>query len=318
MTRLLADIGGTNARFALMEPGGEARDIRHLRCQDFPGPAEAAKAYLKDCPGGTRVDSGAFGIAAPVTGDRVTIVNNHWAFSVDETRKALGLQRLAAVNDFTVQALALPHLKPGDLRAFNDVPAAKDAAMAVIGPGTGLGVSGLLPGPRGWTPISGEGGHSSMAARTKREAAVIAAIESRFSHCSIERAVSGPGLVNIHAALRSLEGLPEESIDPQRVTASALDGSCAQCDEALDLMIDFLATSAANLALTLGARGGVFLAGGILPRLPHDRVAPRFMARFLDMGRYRGFLGAIPVHLVIHPDPAFLGLAALAEQESPS
>jgi glucokinase len=173
----------------------------------------------------------------------------------------------------------------------------------------------LLPSPKGWTPISGEGGHSSLAARTPREAAIIAAIEARYGHCSIERAVSGPGLVNLHDAIRTVEGLPQENIDPQQVTARALDGSCRICGEALDLLTGFLATSAANLALTIGARGGIFLTGGILPRLPHERVAQHFMARYLDMGRYRGYLGAIPVHLITHPDPAFLGLAALAEQE---
>lgn len=316
---LVADIGATNARFGLMD-GNAVRDSRVFPCADFPSVAAATESYLASvgaATGASRPARGAFAIAGPVTGDRIAMTNLVWSFSAEEVRAGLEFERLKVVNDFTAVALSVPRLGADDRVQVGDGSGVPDQVVGVIGPGSGLGVSGLIPvaaRPGHWTALSGEGGHVTMAAVSDHEAAVLAQLRKRFDHVSAERVLSGPGLVNLYEALAILDGREPPPATPAAVTAAALDGSDRHAGEAVEMFCAMLGTVAGNLALSLGARGGVYIAGGIVPRLGSLFLHSRFRKRFVEKGRMRDFLGPIPTFVVTHPLPAFLGLAQALEQ----
>lgn len=316
---LLADIGATNARFGLVFDGA-LNDSRVLACADFDSPADAALAFLADVPADARPRRGAFALAGPVQGDEVTMINRGWTFSLEATRKALNLDRFVAVNDFTAVALAAPRLTSADVMKVGGGTAVRGAPVAVLGPGSGLGVSGLLPRPddgegKGrWVALSGEGGHATMAACDDREAAVLAALRGRFGHVSAERVLSGPGLSALYAGLAEVNGaILAEAPQAAQITAAALAESDPLAVETLDLFCALLGTAAGNLALTLGAAGGVLVAGGIAPRLGERFARSPFRARFEDKGRLQPYMAKIPTAVVTHPLPAFLGLLQALE-----
>lgn len=316
---LLADIGATNARFGLVRDGA-LNESRILACADYASPADAALAFLADIPAADRPRQGAFALAGPVLGDEVTMINRGWTFSLEATGKALGLDRFVAVNDFTAVALAAPRLGPADMMKVGGGTATPGAPIAVLGPGSGLGVSGLLPRPGngrekgGWVALSGEGGHATMAACDDREAEVLAALRARFGHVSAERVLSGPGLSALYAALAEVNGdLLSEPPEAVEITAAGMSGSDPLAVETLELFCALLGTAAGNLALTLGAAGGVLVAGGIIPRLGERFARSPFRARFEDKGRLRPYLQKIPTAVITHPLPAFLGLMQALE-----
>ena len=313
LARLLGDVGGTNARFAWQD--GEAaplRDIATLPTADFATLADAITAYLKRL-GRTAPPWCAIGIANPITGDHIQMTNCHWAFSISAMRQALGFERLVVINDFTALALALPDLQASELRQLGGGTTVPGAPMALIGPGTGLGVSGLIAGdaPGRWLPLQGEGGHVTLAASNAREAAILQVLRDEFGHASAERAISGQGLEALYAAVCKLDAVAGFApLSAAEVSRRALAGHDTQCVEVLDLFCGFLGNVAGNLALTLGAIGGVYIGGGIVPRLGDAFTRSRFRACFEDKGRFRGYLEAIPVY-VIHTQvsPALLGAA---------
>lgn len=312
---LIADIGGTNVRFALVRPGAPPSDVVAMRCADFAGPAAAARAYLAKVAPDAAPRRAAFAVASPVVGDWVELTNSPWHFSVDAVRRDLGLERFDVVNDFTAVALSVRHLGPGDLVGIGGGPAVAGAPVAVLGPGTGLGVAGLVPTAAGaWVPLATEGGHATLPAATDREAAVLTVLRARFGHVSAERVLSGPGLVNLYEAIAAVDGITPVYTQADAITGRALDGSCPVCADTLATFFAMLGTVAGNLALSLGARGGVFLAGGILPRMTEAFQASGFRTRFEDKGRFRPYLAAIPIHLIIHPQPAFAGLAGVVTE----
>ncbi|WP_372398167.1 glucokinase [Azospirillum sp. HJ39] len=314
---LVADIGGTNARFGLID-GRQVRDTRVLRCADYASIDDAATAYLSavglaapGTPGRPR--RGAFAVAGPVTGDHVAMTNLVWEFSTGRVRDALGLDRLAVINDFTAVALSVPRLAEEDRRQIGDGTPQPGAVVAVLGPGSGLGVSGLVPGAAGrWTALSGEGGHVTMAPVSDRESAVLGQLRKRFEHVSAERVLSGPGIVNLYEALSILDGREPAALDPARIADAALAGGDPHCVEAVEMFCAMLGTVAGNLALTLGARGGVYIAGGVVPKLGTFFTHSRFRKRFTEKGRMRDFLAPVPTYVVTHELPAFLGLAEAA------
>jgi glucokinase len=233
--------------------------------------------------------------------------------AVRALRETLGLTHLTVVNDFTAIAHALPHLGAADRRAVGGGEAAPDTPVALIGPGTGLGVSGLVPDGRGgWTALATEGGHVTLPATDARDMAVIDYLRGRYDHVSAERVLSGPGLVNLYEALARIEARDAAALTPAEVTARALLGDDPLCTAAVALFCGFLGTVAGDLALSLGARGGVWIAGGIVPRLGDAFAASPFRARFEAKGRFGAYLKPIPTWVVTHPYPAFPGLAALA------
>jgi glucokinase len=311
--RLLGDVGGTNARFAWQaHDGAPLEDVIALSTAAHASLADALADYLKTT-GRTAPPWCAIGIANPITGDQVQMTNSHWSFSIKAVQQAIGFERLVVINDFTALALALQDLKPADLKQLGGGNSVVGAPLGLIGPGTGLGVSGLVPqdGLGRWTPLQGEGGHVSLAASNAREFALLQIIRDTYGHASAERAVSGMGLETLHAAICKLDGIGGTTHLPAaEVSRCGLANSNPQCVEALALFCSFLGNVAGNLALTLGARGGVYIGGGIVPRLGDYFAASGFRAAFEDKGRFRAYLAPIPV-FVIHAEvsPALLGAA---------
>jgi glucokinase len=312
---LVGDIGGTNARLAwVAAPGAAPEGVRTYACAQHASLADVIRTYFQE-ERRPRPPWAAIGIANPVVGDRVQMTNHHWAFSIEEMRQGLGLERLLVLNDFTTLAMSLPSLTSEDLRQVGGGQAVAGAPRALLGPGTGLGVSGLLWSDNGkLVPVNGEGGHVTLAAATDREADVLSRLRQRFGHVSAERALSGPGLVNLHDALCELEGVAPPSLTPAEVAEAALAGRDGRCEEALELFCSFLGNVAGNLALTLGARGGVYIGGGIVPRLGERFERSVFRQRFEDKGRFRAYLADIPTWVVRAANPALLGAARALDE----
>lgn len=308
--RLLGDIGGTNARFAWQEaPGAALSDVVTYPCSGHESLLHAMQHYLhehaKPVPRWCAV-----GIANPIVGDQVQMTNHDWSFSISAVQRSLGAERLLVINDFTALALALPALGRSDLRQVGGADALPDAPIGLIGPGTGLGVSGLLPANkhRGSVPLKGEGGHVTLAGATDLEDEVIRGLRRRFGHASAERALSGPGLVNLYEVLCEMAGVASQRFSASEISAAAAAGSDPRCVQAQALFFSFLGTIAGNLALSLGALGGVYIGGGIVPRLGDRILASDFRARFESKGRFKPYLAEIPVYVVnaVVP-PALIG-----------
>jgi glucokinase len=308
--RLLGDIGGTHARWAWLSGAGmPLQDLAIRRCADDGSLHESAAGYLA-ATGHLAPKWACIGIATPVAGDQVRMTNSRWAFSISQLERDLGVERCLVINDFTALAMSLPALGAGDLRAVGGGTPAALAPRALLGPGTGLGVSGLVPSAAGgWSPLSGEGGHVTLAAADDEEAAVLAVLRRRFGHSSAERALSGPGLVNLFEALCTIEGRVPGALEPADVTRAALAGDNLQCQQAVRLFSGFLGNVAGNLALTLGARGGVYIGGGIVPRLGGAFDAALFRRRFEQKGRFSSYLEPVPTWVITAPAPALLGAA---------
>ena len=254
----------------------------------------------------------AFGIANPVTGDRIRMTNHDWSFSIQALRTAMGFERLVVVNDFTALALALPVLPAAHLRAIGGGQADPYGPVALVGPGTGLGVSGLLPMGRSgvYLPVAGEGGHVTLAAETPDEFAALSVVRSRYGHCSAERVVSGAGLSDLYRALSEVRGGVAMERSPADITRLVLVDRDPLATEALSMFCGFLGSVAGNLALTLGARGGVYIGGGIVPRLGGFFDSSPFRARFEAKGRFQGYLSGIPTWVIDAPtSPALEGAA---------
>ena len=310
--RWVGDVGGTNARFALqLAPGAGLSHVDTLPAADHPTLEAAMAAYLARNAPATRPRWCAIGIANPIVGDQVQMTNHHWSFSIEGVRRQLGLERFLVINDFTALALSLPSLKAGELRQVGGGAAVDGAPVGLIGPGTGLGVSGLLrvPGTQRVVPLNGEGGHVSLAGATPREDAVIAVLRQRFGHASAERgALSGQGLVNLYEALCAVDRANAQALTAAEVSERAVAGTDAHCVEALDLFFALLGSVAGNLALTLGARGGMYIGGGIVPRLGDRIDRSSFRERFVAKGRFRAYLEAMPTFVVrASTSPALLG-----------
>ncbi len=297
--RLVADVGGTNARFAWQPAAGAPLErIRGLAAAEFPSLEQAMRRYL-ELEGLPVPAAAAVAIANPVNGDAISMTNHHWSFSVAALREGIGFGRLVVLNDFTALAMALPLLEPGELRQVGGGRAVSGGPMAVLGPGTGLGVSGLLPSGDGrFLPLSGEGGHVTLGPLDRREASVVEHLRERFGHASAERALSGPGLENLYAAVCETTGRTPAGLDAAEVSRRALSGEDTACAEALRMFCSLLGNVAGNLALTLGATGGVYIGGGIVPRLGRVFDASPFRSSFEAKGRFGSYLSAIPVFVI--------------------
>jgi len=307
--KLVGDIGGTNARFALVdEATGVLSDERTLPAAAHPDLASAAGAYL----GGRTVREAAVAVAAVVADDDVELTNNHWRFSVRETRARLELDRLHVVNDFTALALALPLLGEGERRQVGGGTALADRPIALLGAGTGLGVSGLIHSPSGWIPLDGEGGHTAFSPVNARESAVLERLRLRFDHVSTERLASGPGLPLLHELLAQEDGVSVPSLTPEEITRRAAAGD-ARCDEVIEMFCGILGTAAANLCVTLGALGGVYVGGGIVPGLGPRFDRSCFRSRFEAKGRFRSYVARVPTFVITAANPALRGVARVLD-----
>ena len=309
MPRLLADVGGTNARFALQTADGTITAMQVLPCSEYSTLESAIRSYLA-AQGAPHVRAAAIAIANPVDGDAIRMTNHHWAFSIEATRFALELDTLLLLNDFTALALALPLLDDSELLPIGTGTRRPNATIGLVGPGTGLGVSGLVRCGERWQPLSSEGGHTSFAPVDDREAAILAIVHCDHLHVSSERLISGPGLVLIHDALRVHHGLATQAITPAEISARGQSGECTVCVETAQVFSGMLGSFAGSLALTLGAFGGVYVGGGVIAGLgtAFDRVF--FRSRFEAKGRFAGYLAGIATVQITAAHPALRGVAA--------
>jgi glucokinase len=309
---LLADIGGTFARFAVANEQSIG-PTWSTEVRSRANAIDALRAFLATRPDGEPIDGALLAAAGPVEGGRCRLINAAWILDEEEIGQALSLPWVRIVNDLEAIAAGLPDLTPAQCRRIGPAGSAiPGAPMAVIAPGTGLGMACVIVGPAGRNVVTSEGGHAGLASLGNHYDAIIAILRRRYGRVSAERVLSGAGLVNLHQAITELDGNGTPHRTPSEVTAGALDGTSPTCRAAMDAFCAFLGAVAGDVALTFGARGGVYIGGGIVPRFIDQLAGSDFRAQFTDKGRLSSYLERIPTSVILHPTPAFLGLANLA------
>ena len=309
---LLGDIGATNARFALLE-GDEFRALEWMTDVTYPQFLDAVRAFLER-RGHPMLTAALLAVAGPVHDNRCQLTNRPWLIDGAALRESLRLEWVRIVNDFEATAWSLPHLKPRDLHQLGEGQAFAGAPLAVLGPGTGLGVSCYVPGEGGGQVIASEGGHATLPSTSAREDLVIERLRERFGYVSSEHAVSGNGLENLYQAIAAIADVDVPQRRAADITKAALDGTCPTSRTALDLFCAFLGSIAGDVALMFGARAGVYIAGGIAPRILDFLERSEFRGRFEAKGPSRFYVESIPTHLIVHPETTFVGLQALIAQ----
>lgn len=319
--KLIADIGGTNARFALESERGRFDAIQVLKCADYPTMSDAIRAYLHHpdavAAGADKVKMAGIAIANPITGDVVQMTNHHWSFSISAVEAEFRFSPLVVVNDFTALAMALPHLDDTQKYQVGSGTAQPNAAIGLLGAGTGLGVSGLIPLADGkhWVALDSEGGHTSFSPTNQREIDILQFALKKYAHVSSERFMSGSGLQLIYQALAARAGRSDSDIDIPEITRRGLSGECTLCAETLATFCEMLGSMAANLAVTLGSKGGIYIGGGIVPRLGKFFDQSNFRKSFVNKGRFAQYLSAIPTFVITEPFPAFIGISAILAEK---
>jgi glucokinase len=305
---VVADIGGTNARFAVADLETlELSEIRHFLCSEHPTLACAASAYLqglKEPP-----CHAALAVAAPVVGEEISLTNSPWSFTRAALCRATGLEGALVLNDFEALALSLPLLSSSELHQIGGGEPVPRAAKLVLGPGTGIGVAGLVWAGTEWVAVPSEGGHMSLAAHTARECKLAERLRSGRPHLSVERALSGPGLADLYGAVAALHGEVHEPLAPNEVLARGIAGGDKIAMEALGQFVAWLGRFAGDAALLFGARGGVYLGGGIVPKMIDALSTGIFLSAFQDKGRMRNYLAPIPVYVIVAEHATLKGAA---------
>jgi glucokinase len=307
---LLGDIGATNARLAFFRNGilGPVQTFPVAQHKTF---LDVVERFLSGSDG-SRPTQAMLAIAAPIKDGRATLTNSSWVIDTQEVWSTLKL-RSRLINDFEAVAFSLPALGKNDLVQIGLGATVASAPKAVLGPGSGLGLACLVFAEGKPIAVASEGGHATLAATSEREAAVVNQLQQRFGHASFERAISGPGLENIYQALVTIDGSKLASRTAAAITQAALEGKCELAVEALDLFCRFLGLFAGNAALTFGAQGGVYIAGGIAPRILQFLMKSQFRQCFEAKGRFKTYMVAIPTYVIIHPAAAFVGLSHLLD-----
>jgi glucokinase len=297
-TALVADIGGTNARLAVANLDTlELANPVSLRRERFPSLEAVAESYLKGVA--DRPSAAAFAVAAPVVGETIKLTNSPWSFHREALRTALGLDELLVLNDFEALAHALPNLAASDLQQIGGVAPVEHAPKVVLGPGTGLGVAGLVWSPSGWVAVASEGGHASLAVKDAREFAMLERLIRGRERLSVEGVVSGPGLAQTYRVLAEMAGRPVAPLEAPEVVQRALGGDDPFAKEALERFAVWLGRFAGDVALLFGARGGVYIGGGIAPKMIDALSAGTFRQAFEAKGRMTSYLGPIPVYVIM-------------------
>jgi glucokinase len=308
---LLGDIGATNARFSLLS-NGKLNAISSFEVAKFGQFTDALAIFIKKhCPQ-MQIHQALFAVAGPVKGERVALTNSSWVIDIHELQTVFDLQA-RILNDFEAVALSLPSLASNDLAGIGGGRPEAGAPMAVLGPGTGLGVACLVERPEGQVVITSEGGHATLAPTCEQEDRIVEHLRKRFDHVSAERLISGSGLENIYHAIAALEGLKISRRHASEITKNALSGECPLARRSLQAFCAFLGSFAGNVALTFGARGGVYIAGGISPRILDFLIRSEFRNRFEAKGRFQSYLQAIPTYVITHPAAALIALKSLVE-----
>ncbi|GAA3960460.1 glucokinase [Allohahella marinimesophila] len=306
---LVGDIGGTNARLALVK-AGEVRPsaVEILPCSEYENLDAAVVDYLRRA-GVDHVTKACLAVASPVRGGQVRMTNNHWRFTIEDTRQQFDWREFKVINDFTAMALGVLHVKPEHQTRICGGSGDPARAKLVIGPGTGLGVSGLVPIRDGWVPLMTEGGHVDFAPVDDREMAILRILRARFGRVSVERILCGQGLLNLYQAHAEIDGVAAPLNSPELITAAALEASDPLARGALRHFCEMLGRVAGNAALTIGALGGVYICGGIVPRFVEFLAESNFRTAFEDKGRMRPLMQSTPVFVVTEPYTGLLGAA---------
>lgn len=312
--RLLADIGGTYARFALEREPGVYSDRHNLRCADYPDFLSALRAYLAQVDA-RDIRLGAIAIANPVEGDQVRMTNYPWRFSIEAARRAVGFDTLLVVNDFTALAMGLPHLEPSQVRQIGPGQSRERSVIGLLGAGTGLGVSGLIPVEDGWVSLASEGGHVAFAPQNPRELSVLEYAWRQYAHVSAERLISASGIELIYRALGSRSQHGPDPLAAPEITRRALAGEDPLAVETIDMFCEMFGTVAANLAVTLGAYGGIYISGGIVPRLGEYFDRSGFRARFEAKGRFSALVAHIPTFVITSDSDTMAGASAILDAQ---
>lgn len=303
---LIADVGATNSRLSIIDPADPDVDrYQVFDNDDFPSIGALLKAYLGES--NRQPERCALAIAAPIHGDDVEMINRAWKFNRNALCAEIGARKLVVVNDFHANAHALPILDDRSRSRIGTAGEPRDTNMAVLGPGSGLGMAAWIGSRSKGCVMSGEGGHISVAGRSDVEDDIIAWFRQRYSHCSAERILSGPGLVALHEAMHGICVASSEEI-----TGNRDDRACAATMQQFFL---FLGGVAADLALITGAFGGVYIAGGIVPACIDQLQSSGFRERFEDKNRYRDYMRGIPTYVITHPVPALSGLLNLVHKQ---
>ncbi len=313
---LVADIGGTNARFAVSGGGDRAlRQIERLKVADFPDLDGALRRYLGGLKG-ERPRLASIAVACPVSDDEVAVTNSHWRFSRRALAREFALKFLAVGNDFAALSEAVPYLGAEQLELLRPGEVGLRGTKLVIGPGTGLGVGGLAPAGRAdWAVISGDGGHIGLSPCNEREDRLVRHLRAQFGRASAERALCGEGLVNLYRFLSLEATRVAVTATPERITKDALDGRDPVALDSALLFLDLLGCVAGDLALVLGPLGGIYIGGGIMPRLRPLIQRSNMFARYLDKGRLRSMIEPMPVYLILEPDAGLLGARRQFDRE---
>jgi glucokinase len=311
---LLSDVGATNIRFALFS-NGSLGPIEWMKSADYSQFPDAITAFLerRNHP---PITSALLAVAGPVEDGVVRFTNRGWVIDAAAIREKFHLRSVRIINDFAATGWALPDLRPEDLHPIGEGRPIPGAVMAVLGPGSGLGVACYVPLDHGGLVMASEGGHASLATSSEREDRVLQHLRERFGHVSRERVLSGPGLENLYSAIAAIADLEVPVRDAPAITLAGLEGTCPTSRAALDMFCAFLGAIAGDIALSYGARGGIFIAGGIAPRILPFLEQSEFRQRFAAKGRMRGYVEPIPASVITHPDVTFVGLQSLARNDN--
>ncbi|QTF06520.1 glucokinase [Brenneria izadpanahii] len=313
---LVGDVGGTNARLALCAlENGEISCNKNYAVSEHDSLEAVIRLFLAEHASLT-IKQGCIAIACPIVGDWVAMTNHHWAFSIAEQTRNLNFDRLDIINDFTAVSMAIPALSPDDVLQFGGNQAVAGKPIAIYGAGTGLGVAHLVPVAGKWVSLPGEGGHVDFAPNSEEESLILKILRDEFGHVSAERLLSGSGLVNLYRAIVIADNRTPAPLTPKDISTKALKNHCVDCRRALSLFCVLLGRFGGNLALTLGTFGGVYIAGGIVPRFLDFFLSSGFRTAFEDKGRFKDYLADIPVYLITHPHPGLLGAGAWLRQAS--
>lgn len=320
---LVADIGGTNARFGLVDPTKNnstynyiAQEQITLRCADYAHINDLVKA----CCTSFNIEMpkhACFAIAGPIENGVVQMTNLDWKFSIDELRLQLGMTTLHVINDFAALAYATPFLQEQEIKTLYQAPAQPDAPIVVMGPGTGFGMALLVPNNSNWKIIPTEGGHVSFAPTNEKELAIKSFLLKEQSHVSVEDVLSGSGLVNLYRALAHIAGVEAQPYTPADVSIKGLANDDAICRDAVVTFCNTLGSVAGDKALSSGARGGVVIGGGITPKLMELLPNTDFIARYKNKGPMAHYVNDIPVKLILNDKAALIGAAAWLIHNSP-
>jgi glucokinase len=323
---LVADAGGTNIRFALVDLDGDGPPKlvapRKYTSKTFATAEDAARAYLSGQKLAEPPISAVLSVAGPVSDNAISMTNLGWCFSGNDFGKALDIAVVCLINDYEAIAYSVPSLGQADLRGIGSSKAVRNEerqTVAIVGPGTGLGVGGYVRTPKALIPLVTEGGHMDFAPADDVEIEVLKLLRGRYGHVSAERILSGPGLSNLHEALSAIEGKAIDRLHAHEITAHALKDVNSFCGRTLSRFCAILGSVAGDIALVIGARSGVLLAGGILPAVADFFIASNFRARFEAKGRFEAYMKDIPTQLIVQDNAGLLGAAAslLAMRRTP-